>query len=278
MKIDIMAGPPGQAAETLARCRRYRVQAVAERVETAEQLGRCRELGFDLFQGYHLGRPQVISERALAPAHVTGLRLLSELSRPDLTMEELEAYVMRDPALSYRTLRAANSVASGLPRKLRSVRGALVLLGLRRLRSWIILMTICDTMPAGEEDLLSTVTRARACELLARQGGLVDGDEAFTVGLLSGLADLLGVAPEAVADRLDLDDDMAAALAGDAGRPLGEVLAAMLAHEAGDLEALAGSRFDPGPVSHAYLSAVDWSRLVREAFIPSRDTLHTAPA
>ena len=30
---------------------------MAERIETEEMLERCRALGFELFQGYHLGRP-----------------------------------------------------------------------------------------------------------------------------------------------------------------------------------------------------------------------------
>jgi EAL domain-containing protein (putative c-di-GMP-specific phosphodiesterase class I) len=43
---------------------------VAEGVETAEQLGALRELGCDLAQGYHLGRPapgDALRERLARP-------------------------------------------------------------------------------------------------------------------------------------------------------------------------------------------------------------------
>jgi c-di-GMP-related signal transduction protein len=148
VKIDIQADPPDRVAETLERCRAFDVQTVAERVETADQLAWCQELGFDLFQGFYLGRPQVVSAPALSPAQVQCLELLNELARPNLTLKELEAFVLRDPGLSYRTLQAANSAAAGAKHKLRSVRAALVQLGLQRLRSWVALMAVSDTMNA----------------------------------------------------------------------------------------------------------------------------------
>jgi c-di-GMP-related signal transduction protein len=36
---------------------------VAEKIETAEEFDIALEEGFQLFQGYHLGRPKVFSKR-----------------------------------------------------------------------------------------------------------------------------------------------------------------------------------------------------------------------
>ena len=38
-------------------CGELAVQTIAECIETAEMKQRCRELGFDLGQGWHLGKP-----------------------------------------------------------------------------------------------------------------------------------------------------------------------------------------------------------------------------
>ncbi|MFO1436624.1 MAG: EAL domain-containing protein [Gammaproteobacteria bacterium] len=47
--------------------RRYRVKLLAEKIETKEQLQRCQELGFDLYQGYLLGEPDTVTLATLKP-------------------------------------------------------------------------------------------------------------------------------------------------------------------------------------------------------------------
>ena len=64
---------------------------LAEKVETREVFEATRRAGYTLFQGYYFRRPVVSSGTTLPAKHATYLRLLSELSRPDLTVLELEA-------------------------------------------------------------------------------------------------------------------------------------------------------------------------------------------
>jgi EAL and modified HD-GYP domain-containing signal transduction protein len=59
IKVDILA-VPGQALGALVRgLQGRRGELIAEKVEDARALERCVELGFDLFQGYHLAPTQV---------------------------------------------------------------------------------------------------------------------------------------------------------------------------------------------------------------------------
>src|SRR4051812_1807092 len=77
VKIDVLETPPDALATTVERCRKYAgVKLVAERLETPEQLDRARALGFDYFQGYILGRPQVVSAAALSPSRLARVELL----------------------------------------------------------------------------------------------------------------------------------------------------------------------------------------------------------
>nr|WP_297429113.1 HDOD domain-containing protein [uncultured Actinotalea sp.] len=235
---------------------------VAERVETLEQLDRCRALGFDLFQGWALLRPEVISKKALEPHRVTCLELLRRLSDPDIAFDQLESIVVRDAALTYRILLAANAAAWGLRRRLGSVRHAMVMLGTERLRGWIVLL-VAAADAARVEPLTAALTRARMCELLAPCVG-VPPEVAFTLGLLSALDVVLGVTSEELLRAVALSDELAAALAGEP-TPLGRLLADVQAYEDwADLDPDSGVVEVPD-LGDAYLGALAWAHAATRA-------------
>ncbi len=242
----------------LERIKGYGALAIAEHVEDDETLQICRELGYDLFQGHALLRPDVVSAQSVSPSHVSCLQLMARLADPDISVVDVEDVVRTDLALNYRVLRAANAASTGLARRVESIRDALVLLGLQRLRSWLLLMVLADSGSPNEEALSTAMTRARTCELLAAELRGVRPESAFVVGVLSGLDLVLGIPMTAVTERLPLADDLRAALVDRKG-PLGQVLDAVLAYERGDDAAVAAAPFDAFELSRAYLSAVGWS-------------------
>ena len=180
-------------------CRRPGVRLLAEKVEDAAMLERCRETGFTLFQGYHLGRPQTLTTGSLSPDHLIAMQLLVRLSRPDVSIGEIESIMRADPGLVLRLLRLVNSAANGLTRSVSSITDAVVLLGLKRLRAWMVLISMSDVRGTGADTSVA-LTRAHTCELLARRLGTTDPEIAFTLGLLDGIAATLavtrGAAPE----------------------------------------------------------------------------------
>ena len=222
VKVDIsqvpMIGLPG----TVARLRHHDVTLIAEHVETAEDLRRCTDLGFDLFQGYHLLRPETLSTTTLSPSAASALEVLSLLADPDLSIEGLEQVVYHDAALAVRVLQAANAAAAGARRRFSSVREALVMLGTQRLKSWVMLMVAADVGGPDAARLTDAVIRARTCELLAVGDGLRP-DMAFTTGLVSRLDVVLGIPFDVVLERLGLAGELQEALVARSG-PLGTLL------------------------------------------------------
>ncbi len=268
VKIDLLGVDPAVVAEAVHRCRRSpHVQLIAERLETPEDLQRAMELGFDFFQGHVLGQPHVVSTTSLSPARVSRLRLLVALTASDVDFDEVVALVTGDPALSYRLLQATNSAASGLATRVSSVREAAVLLGLDTVRHWVVLMLTSDLAEASEEQLAVAMTRASACRTVAQQLGL-PGDAAFTVGLLSGIAQLTAQTPAALAAALPLATDVARALSGEQGR-LGEVLRVVRDYEDGNPARLANLLGSIDAV-RAYLGAVEWSTEMVRGVAPAR--------
>jgi c-di-GMP-related signal transduction protein len=258
VKVDVLAQSDDELIECVQQCSPYVTHLIAERVEDNETMERCIELGFQYFQGYLLGRAAVISSPSLAPTSVACMELLTRLSEPEVEFEDLEEIVRIDVGLSYRLLRAVNAASVGLVRPVSSVREALVLLGRRQLRAWILLMVLADAGDGIQEKLSNAMTRARMCELLAPLVPNIPSDTAFLTGLLSTLDFLLNMPMSDVVQRLPLEKDVHDALVNRTG-PLGELLQTVAAYEVADLEKLGSSPIDLSTLAPAYLSAVGWS-------------------
>ncbi|MDG6102008.1 EAL and HDOD domain-containing protein [Dactylosporangium aurantiacum] len=259
VKLDLLIREPDELMEVVERCRRYPgIKLVAERVETEEHILLAKQVGFDLLQGYAVGRPQVLTAVALSPSRLRRLELLGAVTAEDADIAKVSSIVQSDPALSYRVLRATNSAASGLPRKVASVRDAVVLLGSAKIRQWAALMLVSDVAESATEDQLSTtMARARLCQTVAERLGL-QGDAAFTVGLLAGVAELISEPVAELVNRLPLTVEVADALVDGHGR-LGQVLSIVRAYEVADEQALATSPVSSVELAKAYLAAVGWS-------------------
>jgi EAL and modified HD-GYP domain-containing signal transduction protein len=143
-----------------------------------------------------------------------------------------------------------------------SVREAAVLLGLPIIRQWVTLMLLSDLAEGTEQQLVTTMTRARMCQTLAQRIGL-SGDAAFSTGLLSGIAELIGQPPAELAQQLPLSEDVNAALAEGAGQ-LGHLLTGVRDYENGDPAGLAGL-IDGDAAVNAYLTAMTWCNDVMSA-------------
>jgi c-di-GMP-related signal transduction protein len=259
IKLDVLALGPEELAEAVKHCLAFGVQLVAEKVETRAQLAVCHDLSFDLFQGYLLARPDTVEGQALSPNRLTCLRVLEKLCDPTTSAADIDDIVRADSALSYRFLRAAGAgAARGMFRRLRSVREAVVLLGERRLRAWVMLMLLADAHDGSDEQLIMALTRARMAEQMAVALGSHLADAAFTVGLISSL-DLLLQAPIAVlVKELSLAAELEDALLTRSGL-LGGILSDVLAWEVGAEAFLGCSGLAPAQVERCYLQAVAWA-------------------
>jgi c-di-GMP-related signal transduction protein len=260
VKLDVLANDPTELAELVDRCSAHGARLVAEKVETVEQLERCQALGFDLFQGYLLSRPALVSGRALPAGRLNCLRLVQRLCDPDVTVGEVGRIIETDPGLSVRFLRAAGAGASnGMRRSVRSIGEGAVLLGQRRIRSWAMLMLLSDAGTAVPDQLPLAMTRARLCELIA---GAMDpqlADSAFTVGLLSSLELLLSAPLAMILENLALPlaDELVDALLDRQGR-LGLILADAVDWETGQPVTLA-SGLSGAVMMEMCMEAASWA-------------------
>lgn len=232
IKIDMLE-PLDEDA--LALYQQHGLQLLAEKVEDLDTFERCRALGFHLFQGYFYAQPQVhaLSRRQRQSNHAVQMQLLELLYQQTPDFRQLEYLLVQDAELCVTLLRQANSAAYRRRHAISSIRQALVILGLQRLRRLLVTLVLARNGPASLLMLPQLLTRAAMCEMLARRFGGAP-DEAFTVGIFSLVHVLLGMNREQLLDSLPLSSDIKHAVSAGQGQ-LGSLLRLVVAHEIGRL-------------------------------------------
>lgn len=258
VKLDLRALDPDALLRHTEAVRASGAHLLAEKVETADELKACQDLGFHYFQGYYLSLPEVRSRRRSSASRAAVLRLLTKVQSADTPLGELEELFGADVSLTYRILRFLNSSLFARAHRIESVRHAITMLGRDRLRRWVTLIALAGLDDEPPPLLTTALVRARMCERLAEVRGDVPPGSAFTVGLFSALDALLGLPMKAILDELPLSDDLNAALTQGRGA-LGTLLRASLDYEAGDWHGIDLLGLPPSAFPDAYFQAVRWA-------------------
>jgi EAL and modified HD-GYP domain-containing signal transduction protein len=259
VKLDLLATDWTTIDRALGTIGKYPVQLIAEKVETREQVEMAKEKGFSYFQGYFFCRPQNVSGKQLPVTRLSTIRLLTQLNKPDIKIEELERTISQDVALSYKLLRYINSAMCSLDRHVESIRHATVLVGLERMRTWANLIVFSRFEDTPHEVLVTGALRARMCELIATSLRLPYPERYFLVGLFSVLDAILGRPMAEVVPALALTDELNGALLHHQGE-LGNVLHCVQAYERREWsDVKAGVALDSELIEKAYLESLVWS-------------------
>jgi EAL and modified HD-GYP domain-containing signal transduction protein len=256
--INVAGLDRGVLRGRLDRLARRGVQTLARNVEQHDELELCISLGFDLLQGYFICRPRIVSEQGLKVTAMNRVRLIQGLRDEDMDFDDLHEIIARDVALSYNLLRFINSAFFALPRRVESIRDALVLLGSINVRKWATLMALADSQDKPRELVVTGLVRARMCELLAIAHGQRDLEGAFTTGLFSVVDALTDRSMVELLQSLPLSSEIIQALLNHEGSK-GRILRAAIAYERGDFGELGNLPPTRTPLSDLYAEAVAWA-------------------
>ncbi len=261
VKVDIRQVGEDELIAIANYLRGYPVTLLAEKVETWAEIEMCHDLGFSLFQGYALSRPQLIEGQTISPSSLSATTLMAKLSSEDVWISDISSLVMTDPPMAYRLLKiAADGTNHGMAREVRSIAEAISIIGLRRLKTWAILLSLSDSIEIPREQFTMALLRARLCENLALIDGLAIGQEAYTTGLVSYLDILMGLSREKIVGELPLDVEVAEAIESYGGQ-LGSILKTAETIEGGNLNLL-DAELSPNYVkdlNDAYLEAASFA-------------------
>jgi len=223
VKVDVLATSREGIVELVRQLSSHSVKLVAEKVEDYDAYQFCLDQGFDYFQGYFFCRPEAVRGRRLQPLRVNLLKVLAQLYKPDVTVNDIYHLVQQDTVLSYKLLQLVNSSFYRRTQSVESIHQAVTLLGIDRIRGWATLINMDRFENKPKELQREALTRAFFCEQLGERLAADEKDRFFTVGLLSVLDALMDRPMPEVLSELPLKESLKSALSDRAGLP-GRVL------------------------------------------------------
>jgi len=208
VKVDVLATHPAQYKNQIDALLERGITLVAEKVEDQEMLSLCRRMGFSLFQGYYLQKPSVIKGRKIDSAVQMAVELVSELQNPNISIDRVTELVQKNPKLSYQLLRILNSPICGIPKKVESIREAVIFIGLDQIKKWALLITLTSASKQPVEMFRIILTRAHCCQAMCRLNGGLNEDTGFIAGIMSGIDAILAIEKEDALDQIALSSTL----------------------------------------------------------------------
>jgi putative nucleotidyltransferase with HDIG domain len=128
-----------------------------------------------------------------------GIKLRALLAEEDVSLNEIEGILRHDPGLATNVLRLANSAFFGVPKKVATLKHAVMLLGVKRFAQIAVSASMSKTMDKAVEgyDLspgelwLHSIAVANTAEASARHMKFAETNDVFTPALLHDMGKLI---------------------------------------------------------------------------------------
>lgn len=239
IKVDFMGTSPHERARIAQKFLSMGKKLLAEKVETLEEYDEALKLGFSLFQGYFFSRPRIMKGKDIGSLNMSYMNVISELNQPDPSYDTISEIIEKDLALTFKLLRLINSPAFFSTNKVNSVKQALIRLGFKEIRKWIMVVMLRDAGKGKPDEILKTcLVRAKMAEMISILVGMDRRkNEMFIMGLFSMIDTLMDQDLYSIIDSLPLEDDIKAAMVGKNNK-LHEMFMVVIAYEQGDWDNL----------------------------------------
>lgn len=218
VKVDLFLSPLERLAEMVDRFSPYPLTLLAEKVETREEYLRCRDMGFELFQGYYFAKPSLIEKKRFDDSGSYLLKLM-RLLNDDAEIDVIEQSFRESPGLTYKLLLLVNSVSLGIRIRIQNVRHAVATLGRQQIKRWVQLALFASDDKNSLENPLVEMAAVRAAfmeQLASRLPQFKEKpdaiDQAFMTGILSLLETIYAISMDEVIATLHLSPEVREAL------------------------------------------------------------------
>lgn len=194
---------------------------IAYNIETQEAYDRAKALGCAYFQGSFVSEKMPAAVKKVNYLQSNFFLLMVAVTKDEPDIDEIEGIISRDVSLTFSLLRLVNSAYFALRNRARSVKQALVILGLGQLKQWIYLLSFKQDDGSMPDELIkiSFLRATFASELLEYAENMpISRSEAYLLGMFSTLGKLMQMPLEEVLEQLPLGDEIKLALLKHEGR------------------------------------------------------------
>jgi EAL and modified HD-GYP domain-containing signal transduction protein len=196
-------------------------KVIAYNIDCKEAYDKAVECGCTYFQGSYVSErlPTTVAKTNYLQSNFFLLMCAVTKDEPDI--DEIESIVSRDVTLTFSLLRLVNSAYFALRNRARSVKQALVILGLGQLKQWIYLLSFKQEDGSMPDELLkvSFLRATFASELVGFATNMpISKSEAYLLGMFSTLGKLMQCNLADALAQLPISDEIKDALLEGAGR------------------------------------------------------------
>lgn len=220
IKVDFLNSPLLERMEVENKVKKQfpHIKLLAEKVETRNQFEVAKHSGYTLFQGYFFEEPQILQSTDIPINLLQYFQVISLLKDEEPDIKLLAENMERDIALTYKLLQLINYSNKRTRSKVRSIKQAILLLGLAELRKWVYLLAMRES---GETEsdvfkqlLFSSLFRAKVCDKVARLNYKDNFSEYFLLGLFSLIDSMLNRPMQMILKQLPLSENILNTLSG----------------------------------------------------------------
>lgn len=217
IKVDIVECDEQVLLDNITKCKNLNIKLVAEKIETAEDFEKYKEMGFDYFQGYFFAKPEIIKQKKLPTSKLSLIELIGVSGAADFDLAKVSEIIERDVSLSYKLLRFINNPTVNKANQISSLRHALNYMGQVEVKKFVALLALANLGDSKPVELIHlSLVRAKFCDLMAQSRSMSDNPpKGFLVGLFSLLDALLDQPMLSVVEKLPISEDVKGALCGE---------------------------------------------------------------
>ena len=206
-----------ETQRNLIKEHKHKIRFLAERLETREEYNVALQMGYDYFQGFFFSKPVIYKQNDIGVLNTSILNIIHQLRTLDPDYDRIAQAVELDVGLSYKVIRLSNTISFGARYSIRSVRQALVRIGILELRRWFNVLLLKDLQQVENHELIKqSLVRAHLMENLAQYCAAKEQSlDYLLTGMFSSIDVLLSKPMEEVLMGMPLVDTVKAALLGE---------------------------------------------------------------
>lgn len=220
--IKVNFGNDNPSVENIVKIgKSFGKKIIAYNIENQEAYDKARALNCTYYQGSFVSEKMPTTVKKVNYLQSNFFLLMVAVTKDEPDIDEIESIISRDVSLTFSLLRLVNSAYFALRNRARSVKQALVILGLGQLKQWIYLLSFKQDDGSMPDELIkiSFLRATFASELLEFATDMpISRSEAYLLGMFSTLGKLMQVPLEEALDQLPISDEIKLALLNMEGR------------------------------------------------------------
>ncbi len=263
IKIN-MSKPNPSLSSILDISNSFKKTVIGYHVSSQEIFETTKAFGIKYMQGAAVAESMYTAVPQMEHLQSNFFQLIIAITKSEPDLDEIAGIISRDVTLTFSLLKLVNSAYFALRNPARSVKQALVVLGVGQLKQWVYLLSFKNSDGKIPTELIKTsFLRGQFCqELAAFLPGLpINKNEAYLMGMFSTLGLLMGVSLEDALVPLPIADDIKVALLQGEGA-CGALYNLVLKYDNADFRGMAPYAVELGLeqniVSQKYLEAAEY--------------------